>query len=124
MAMLISSEKQLGKSLIGNLLVLAAIGLGVWVGIQFIPQKIQEGTMNTILDKIQQRHNATPFRDDADLWSIIDKHLNLNEMRDMRQYFRVQRDGNAFRVSVEYERELNLVITSMDMDYRNEIYLN
>lgn len=119
-----SSANQFGKSMIGNLLVLALIGLGVWVGIQFIPMKIEEGTMNTILDKVEQRHFATPYQSEADLWGIIDRHLNINEKRDMRQYFRIQRRGTSYIVTVEYDRELNLVLTSMDMDYRNELLLN
>jgi len=124
MTKLNSSSKQLGKSLFGNLVVIALIGMGVWVGIQFIPMKIEEGTMNTILDKVQQRHNATPYQSDADLWGIIDKHLNINEMRDKRQYFRVQRNGGSYVVSVEYGQELNLVVTSWDMDYKNQLILN
>lgn len=119
-----SAMDQRGKSLIGNLLVLAIIGLGVWVGIQFIPMKIQQGTMNTILDKVEQRHHATPYQSEADLWGIIDKNLNINEMRDMRQYFRIQRlDGGAYRVTVDFEQELNLVFMSIDMDYNNQLLL-
>ena len=124
MTKLNSSSKQLGKSLFGNLITIALIGLGVWVGIQFIPMKIKEGTMNTVLDKVEQRHHATPYQNEADVWAIIDKNLNINEMRDMRQYFRVQGNRGSYTVTVEYGQELNLVVTSWDMDYKNQLILN
>lgn len=118
-----TSVNQRGKSAIGNLIVLVIVGVGVWAGIQYIPQKIEAGTMNSILDKVQQRHNATPFRSDADLWKIIDMQLNINEMRDMRQNFTVQREGGALTVSVDYERDLSFVVFTKDMSYHKKLTL-
>ena len=118
------SVTQSGKSAIGNIIVLAMVGFGIWVGIQYIPQKIEAGTGNAMLDRVQQRHNATPFRDDADLWKIIDAQLSVNEKRDMRKNIKVSRDGNNFIVKVDYERDLNLIFTTRKMQYSERLSLN
>lgn len=122
--MINQKRRQEGKSAIGNILVLALIGFSVWVGIQFIPQKIEQGSVKSILDDVQERHFATPIRSDEDLWRTIDRYLNLNEMGDMRQYFDVSRSGGGLTVRVNYERDLNLIFTTMQMQYDESVVLN
>ena len=118
------SVNQRGKSAISNLIVLTMLGFGIWVGIQYIPQKLEAGAVQTMLDRVKQRHNATPFRDDGDLWKIIDAQLSVNDMRDMRKNIKVVRNGNNFTVNVYYERDLNLVFTTKKMEYRDSLRLN
>jgi len=115
---------QPGKSLIGNLIVLALIAFGIWVGIQYIPQRIEAGTVRTILDQVQQRHNATPFQDDRDLWAVINNHLHINEMRDMKNHFKARWDRDTVTVTVDYQRDLNLVFTTRTMEYHEELVLH
>ena len=116
--------KQSGKSAIGNIIVLSMVGFGVWVGIQFIPQKLESGSLQSILDRVQQRHNAVKFSNDSDLWKVIDAQLSVNDMRDMRKNFKVTRIDNRFTVKVEYDRELNLIFTTKTMEYRESLTLN
>jgi hypothetical protein len=115
---------QIGKSAIGSLIVLAMIAFGIWVGIQYIPQRIEAGTVRTILDQVQQRHNATPIQDDRDLWAIIGNHLHLNGMDDMRNHFKARWDQDRVTVTVDYERDLNLVFTSRIIEYHEELVLH
>lgn len=115
--------RQAGKGAIGNIVVLAMIAFGVWVGIQFIPQKLEQGTVKSILDDVQKRHFASPIRDDADLWQVIDRQLLVNEMRDMRPYFTIAREGNGITVRVSYERDLNLVVTTKTLQYNESVNL-
>ena len=96
------ATRQRGKGAIGNVIVLALIGFGVWVGIQFIPQKLEQGTVKSILDDVEKRHFASPIRDDGDLWQVIDRQLLVNEMRDMRPNFTIAREGNGITVRVSF----------------------
>lgn len=116
--------RQFGKSAIGNLLVLALIAFGIWVGIQYIPQRIEAGAMRTMLDRVQQRHNGTPFEDDRDLWSVINAQLSVNDMRDMQAHVKTQWDQDAATVTVSYDRELNLIFTTKTMEYRETLVLH
>lgn len=109
--------KQEGKSAFSNLLVFAVIGYGIWVGVQYIPQRIEAGTIRSVLDRVEQRHAATPIRDDRDLWTIVEKQLSINEMRDMRPYFRSSWSGGTVTLTVDYTRELNLIFTNKTMKY-------
>ena len=112
-----------GKSTIGNLIVLGLVGFGVWVGIQYIPQKIEQGTVQSVLDRVEQRHQSTPIQDDRDLWQVIDRQLSVNEMNDMRHNFDVSRAGGRITIRVTYERELNLIFTTKKMRYNESVSL-
>lgn len=116
--------KQEGKSAIGNLLVFALIGFGIWVGIQYIPQRIEAATVRSVLDRVEKRHAATPIRDDRDLWAIVNKQLNVNEMQDMRPNFKSSWNRSAVTVTVDYTRELNLIFTTKTIEYRERLVLN
>lgn len=116
--------KQEGKSAIGNLLVFALIGFGIWVGIQYIPQRIEAATVRSVLDRVEKRHAATPIRDDRDLWTIVNNQLNVNAMEDMRPNFKSSWDRGAVTVTVDYARELNLIFTTRTMEYHERLVLN
>ncbi|MDX1555250.1 MAG: DUF4845 domain-containing protein [Xanthomonadales bacterium] len=118
------AARQSGKSAIGNVVVLALIAYGVWIGIQFVPQRIEAGTVRTMLDKVEQRHYATPYQGDQDLWNTINKHLNVNEMNDMKSNIKVTWDRNVATVRVSYERDLNLIFTTKKMKFNETVVLN
>lgn len=117
------AARQGGKSAIGNFIVLALVAFGIWVGVQYIPQRIEAGTVRTILDQVQQRHNATPFQDDRDLWVVIDNHLHLNGMEGMRDHFKARWDHGTATVTVNYVRELNLLFTTKAIEFHEELVL-
>ncbi len=118
------AARQQGKSAIGNVVIIALIGYGIWVGIQYIPQQIEAGTVRTVLGKVEKRHYATPIQDDRDLWATINKHLNDNEIQDMRPNFKVSWNRNVATVTVSYERDLNLIFMTTKMAYREQLVLN
>ena len=115
--------RQSGKALIGNLFVFALIGYGIFVGIQYIPQKIESGTISSIVESVEQRHRSTPITNDRELWAVVDAQLSVNDMTDMRQYFRTAWDLGQGTLTVAYERELNLLFTTRKMEYREEVVL-
>ena len=93
-------QTQQGKSAFGNLLVLAVIGLAIWVGLQYVPQRLEAAQIDSILDQVEQRHKAAPIRDDRDLWNVINKHLNINEIEDMRPHFKTSWSHQVGTVTV------------------------
>lgn len=117
-------SRQCGKSKIGNMIVLALVIFGVWVGIQYIPQRIEAGTVQSILDRVQARHNSTPIRDDRDLWAVINNHLNINDMRDMQDHFKTKWDGTTATITVNYDRDLNLIFTTRTIQYRETLVIH
>ena len=91
---------------------------------QFIPQKLDQGSVRAILNDVRDRHYATPIQSDADLWQTIDRYLGVNEMRDMKQHFDVSRSGGGITLSVNYERDLNLIFTTRTMQYNESVVLD
>lgn len=77
-----------------------------------------------MLDRVENRHGATPIRDDRDLWTIIDKQLNVNEMEDMRPRFKSSWNRDTVTVTVDYTRELNLIFTRKTIEYHERLVLN
>jgi len=47
-----SQTTQRGASTIGLIIILAVIGVGAYIGLQYIPQFIECGTVDTILSNI------------------------------------------------------------------------
>ena len=115
--------RQKGKGSIGNLIVIALIAFGVWFGIQYIPQKIEQGSVKGILDSVEDRHQISPIREDADLWRVIDRQLVVNEMRDMRPNISIAREGGGIIVRISYERDLNLLFTNKPIVYNESVTL-
>lgn len=112
-----------GKSAIGNLIVFALIAFGIWYGIQYIPQRIEAGTIRSILDAVEDRDNGTPIQDDRELWSVINNQLHVNDMNHMRDHFKVRWDGGTVTITVDYERELNLIFTTQTKKYHEQVVL-
>jgi hypothetical protein len=118
------ATKQHGKSAIGNIIVLAMIGFGIFFGIQYIPQRIEAGTMQSILDGVQRRHDSAPIRDTQDAWNVIGNQLNINNINDMREHFKVTQDGRSVVVTARYERELNLLFTTRKVVFNEQVVLD
>lgn len=116
--------RQLGKSAIGNLLVLAIIAYGIWVGFQYIPQRIEAATVGSIVDQVVQRHHSTPITNDRELQTVIDRQLGVNDMIDMKDHFRTSWDHGRGTLTVAYERDLNLIFTTKTIEYREQAVLD
>ena len=102
-------KQQQGASTIVVIIILALIGVGVYIGLQYIPQYIETGTVDTILDNLETKHGETPFSSVHDIHKAIDRQLNINQMEDLRDNFTVMERGDSYVVTVNYERELNLI---------------
>ena len=118
-----SKNYQQGVSAIVLLIVLAIIGVGVYVGFQYIPQQIESGKLDSILANIEKTHEEKPFGSRQELDSAIDRQLEVNEMNDMKSAFTVTQEGRSHKIKVHYERELNLLYEKRPMVYEKILIL-
>jgi hypothetical protein len=54
---------------------------------------------------------------------MIDKQLNMNQMNDLKDNFKVTQDGDRYIIKVSYERELNLVYKKKPVTYEKIVIL-
>ena len=101
-------SKQKGASAIVFIIVLAIFGFAVYVGLQYIPQRIESGSVDSILDSIAENHKTTPVQNVSEILSAITRQLNVNQMDDMKDNFKVSKYRGTYIIKVNYERELNL----------------
>jgi Tfp pilus assembly major pilin PilA len=118
-----SLKTQHGASAIGLIIILAIIGAGAYIGLQYIPQYIEAGTVDSILGSIEQTHAEAPVKSAGKVRDMIDKQLYMNEMDDLRDSFKVTQDGEIYIVTVSYERELNLIYEKKPMIYEKTLTL-
>ena len=114
---------QRGGSAIVPVIILAIIGFGAYIGIQYFPQYIESSTVDSILGSIEKANAKTHFNDVKGIQDIIDKQLNVNDMNDLKDNFKVKQDGEVYTVKVSYTRELNLIYTKKAVEYEKSITL-
>ena len=118
-----TTKKQQGASPVVLLIILAIIGVGVFIGIQYIPQKMERGSVDTILSNIEKDHVSTPFSSKQEIESQIANKLNIEGMNDMLDNFTVKEEENGFVIKAKYDRELNLIYTKKPVTYEKTIIL-
>ena len=118
-----SQRTQRGASAITLIIILAIIGAGTYIGLQYIPQYIECGTVDSILSNIEKAHEKTPVTSVKNLRSMIDKQLNMNSMDDMQDNFTVTQVDGTYIVKVSYERELNLIYEKKPIKYEKSLTL-
>jgi hypothetical protein len=123
MTMNSSQTTQHGASAIILILILAIIGAGAYIGLQYIPQYIEAGTVDSILGNIEKAHKETPMGSVKAIQDIIDKQLNMNALDDLRDSFKVTQDGEVYIVKVSFERELNLIYEKRPVKYEKSLTL-
>jgi len=104
-----SQRKQRGASAIGIIITLAIIGVGAYIGFQYLPLYIEAGTVDSILTSIENNDREKPVTSAQQIRGMIEKQLNMNQMEDLADSFKVTQDEEIFIVNVNYERELNLI---------------
>ena len=118
-----SQRTQRGASAITLIIILAIIGAGTYIGLQYIPQYIECGTVDSILGNIEKAHEKTPVTSVKNIRSMIDKQLNMNSMDDMQDSFTVTQIDETYIVKVSYERELNLIYKKKPMKHEKSLTL-
>ena len=121
--MISMQNAQQGLSAIGLIILLAIIGVGTYIGLQYIPQYIEAGTVDSILANLEKAQEETPFSSANDVRDAINKQLTMNQMDDLRDSFKIVQDGEAYIVKASYERELNLIYEKKTMPYEKTLTL-
>jgi hypothetical protein len=116
-------RQQRGASAILISIVLLVIGAGVYVGFQYLPQVVEAGTLDSILDSVATAHEETPYRSADAVRDAIDKHLNINQLEALKDRVKVTDEGEAFAVEVNYQRELNLLYKQQKIPYEKTLTL-
>lgn len=116
-------KTQRGASAIGLIIILAIIGAVIYIALQYIPQYIESSAVDTILSSIEQTHEATPGSSANKIRNLINKQLDINQMDDLRDSFKVTQDGETYTVTVSYERELNLIYEKKLITYDKSLTL-
>lgn len=104
-----SQRKQRGASAIGIIITLAIIGIGAYIGFQYLPLYIEAGTVDSILTSIENADKEKPVTSVQQIRGMIEKQLNMNQMEELADSFKVTQDEEIFIVKVHYERVLNLI---------------
>jgi len=118
-----SQTTQRGASTIGIIIILAIIGVGAYIGLQYIPQFIECGTVDTILSNIEKANEEKPVKSINEVRNMINRQLDINQMDDLRDSFEVTQIDDTYIVTVNYERELDLIYEKKPMIYEKSVTL-
>jgi len=116
-------KTQRGASAIVIIIILAIIGAGAYIGLQYIPQYIEAGTVDSILDNIERANNRTPVTSTIAIRDMLNKQLNMNQLNDLSDSFKITRVDDEFLIEVSYERELNLIYKKKPVKYQKTLTL-
>jgi len=118
-----SQRKQHGASAIVSVIILAIIGAGIYIGFQYVPQYIEASTVDAILENIEKANMRSPVTNSNALRNMIDKQLNMNQMNDLADSFKISQVEDEFIIEVSYTRELNLIYKKKPMKYEKRVVL-
>ncbi|MGD8630281.1 MAG: DUF4845 domain-containing protein [Gammaproteobacteria bacterium] len=117
-----SQRTQRGASSV-ILIILVLLGAGVYIGLQYLPQYIEAGSVDSILDSVEKAYDKSAVNSVKSIQDMIDKQLNMNQMNDLKDNFKVTQDGDRYIIKVSYERELNLVYKKKPVTYEKIVIL-
>ncbi|NCF62293.1 MAG: DUF4845 domain-containing protein [Gammaproteobacteria bacterium] len=106
-----------------TILVLAIIAYAIFVGIQYIPLQIESSAVDSILTTIEESEKTARSMNTGEVKNKINGLLNINQMDDMADSFKVSKYRDDFIVEVSYDRELNLLYQKKLMPYRKKLTL-
>jgi len=117
-------NKQRGASAIGLIIILAILGVGAYIGFQYIPLFIETGTVDSVMSSIEQANEDKPFTSTGGIRNMIDKQLDMNQMQELADAFMVTKDEETYTINVYYERQLNLIYEKKLIETDKTITLN
>ena len=118
-----TQHNQRGASTLGTVILLAVLGFGVFVGLQYIPQKIEDLSVDSVLDSIATIQQQSPSGNVQGVEATIDRLLNTNDLDHLRSNFKVYQNGKGINVSFSREWKLNLIYTEQAMKHEKNLTL-
>jgi len=116
--------KQTGVSAIGAIIILAVLGYGAYLGIQYVPQMLESKAIDSILDNIEISQKTDPVTSKQAATTKVINMLQINEMNDMTDSFTVEKRDGKITIAFSYERELNLGYKIQPIEYKKSVTLN
>lgn len=121
--MITRQRVQKGASKISNILLLAILGFGIYLGIQYVPHYLDVKTLDSVLDSLVNGQVTNPAASAQEVTSRISSQLNINQKDNLRGAFKVREDGRSITVTAIYDWELNLLYEKKPMRYERSISL-
>jgi hypothetical protein len=116
--------QQKGASAIGTIIILAVLGYGAYLGIQYVPQMIESKGIDSILKNIVTTQKTDRITTEQAATEKVIKLLQVNEMNDMTDKFKVTKRDGKITITFNYDRELNLGYKLQPMPYEKSVTLN
>ena len=117
-------NKQRGASAVGIIIILAILGIGAYIGFQYIPLFIESGTVDSVMSGIEQANEKKPFTSTSQIRDTINKQLDMNQMQELADAFTVTKYEETYTINVYYERQLNLIYEKKLIETEKTITLN
>ena len=115
--------QQRGASIIGTIIMLAILGYGVFVGFQYVPQAIESRSLDSILETVDSASKTGSIDSPQAAQEKVISLLQINEMNDMADDFKVTDRDGRITVTFNYDRELNLLYKVQPMHYKKTVVL-
>lgn len=116
-------QAQRGGSTIVTLIILAIVGIGGYIGFQYVPQYMEAKEIDSILASVEKAYDENPVDTEKQIRGMINKRLMINKMKDMEEAFTIADKYKSFTITVDYERELNLLYEKRTMKYEKKLVL-
>ena len=117
-------NKQRGASAVGIIIILAILGVGAYIGFQYIPLFIESGTVDSVMSSIEQTNEKKPFANTGEIRNMINRQLDMNQMQELADAFTVTKYEETYTINVYYERQLNLIYEKKLIKTDKKITLN
>lgn len=114
---------QRGGSVFVNIVILLAVGYGVYVGYQYAPIFVESRTIDGILNNLRLAGKSAPYSSRYQVEARLDNELSINGKTHMRDMFRIVLLGDGYEVQVEYERPLDLLYEVKDLKFNKILVL-
>ena len=118
-----SSKRHTGVYKVSNLVLLAILAFGVYLGIQYVPHFIDIKTIESVMNSLRDGQRTNPAGTAQEVTSRINNQLSINQEDKLRSAFQVQENGRSITVTVAYDWELNLIYQKKPMRYEQTLVL-
>lgn len=115
--------RQKGASIIVNIILIALLGVGAYIGFQYVPQAIESRSIDSILSNLESSQKTDPVTSVQAATEKLVKKLQINEINDMDDNYTVKRLSGKIIVEFRYERELDLIYKKHKMHYEKQVSL-
>ena len=102
--------RQRGASAIVTIIILALFCYAVYVGIQYVPQAIESKSVDSVFNAVETDQKANPVTSEYDAKAKVVRLLQINEMNDMAANVAVNKFGGKITITIQYDRELDLLV--------------